>query len=65
MAGSLESAEPPEEAAPTEPAHEHEDVQAQPKVNRTDRGSLRGKIHIADDFDDMPEGWDEFFGKDE
>ncbi|MFF6887440.1 type II toxin-antitoxin system Phd/YefM family antitoxin [Streptomyces sp. NPDC012421] len=32
------------------------------KVHRTDFGSLRGRITIADDFDELPEGWDETFG---
>ncbi len=35
------------------------------KVQRTDCGSLRGKIHLADDFDEMPDGWDEIFGTNE
>ncbi|MEU2657543.1 type II toxin-antitoxin system prevent-host-death family antitoxin [Streptomyces sp. NPDC007325] len=32
------------------------------KVHRTDFGSLRGRIKLADDFDELPEGWDETFG---
>ncbi|MFI8370465.1 type II toxin-antitoxin system Phd/YefM family antitoxin [Streptomyces sp. NPDC085466] len=32
------------------------------KVHRTDFGSLRGRITVADDFDELPEGWDETFG---
>ncbi|MFE9043293.1 type II toxin-antitoxin system Phd/YefM family antitoxin [Streptomyces sp. NPDC007818] len=32
------------------------------KVHRTDFGSLRGQITVADDFDELPEGWDETFG---
>ncbi|NGN66244.1 type II toxin-antitoxin system Phd/YefM family antitoxin [Streptomyces sp. A7024] len=39
-------------------------VPLRPKVKRTGRGSLRGRIHIHDDFDDMPEGWEEYFGRD-
>lgn len=32
------------------------------KVHRTDYGSLKGRITVADDFDELPEGWDEAFG---
>ncbi|MFD5765646.1 type II toxin-antitoxin system Phd/YefM family antitoxin [Streptomyces sp. NPDC127049] len=32
------------------------------KVHRTDDGSLRGRIKLSDDFDELPEGWDETFG---
>ncbi|WP_455358999.1 type II toxin-antitoxin system Phd/YefM family antitoxin [Streptomyces sp. SYSU K21746] len=34
------------------------------KVQRTDYGSLRGQIEIADDFDELPEGFAEAFGAD-
>ncbi|MDX2291036.1 MULTISPECIES: type II toxin-antitoxin system Phd/YefM family antitoxin [Streptomyces] len=33
------------------------------KVHRTDYGSLKGRITIADDFDELPEGWGEAFGE--
>ena len=26
------------------------------------RGIYKGQIHIADDFDDLPDGWEEAFG---
>lgn len=32
------------------------------RIRRTDYGSLRGTIEIADDFDDLPEGFDDAFG---
>lgn len=32
------------------------------KVNRTDYGSLRGQIHIPDDFDELPDDIAEAFG---
>lgn len=35
------------------------------KVRRTDYGSLKGRITVTDDFDDLPEGFDEAFGVDE
>ncbi|MFE9632251.1 type II toxin-antitoxin system Phd/YefM family antitoxin [Streptomyces sp. NPDC006463] len=31
------------------------------KVRRTDYGSLAGRIEIADDFDDLPDGFGEAF----
>ncbi|MFJ6086119.1 type II toxin-antitoxin system Phd/YefM family antitoxin [Streptomyces sp. NPDC092369] len=37
-------------------------VPLRPKVNRTDRGSLRGQIHIPDDFDVLPDDIAEAFG---
>jgi prevent-host-death family protein len=33
-----------------------------PKVKRTGRGSLRGRIHISDDFDELPEDLADAFG---
>ncbi|EST37176.1 hypothetical protein N566_14460 [Streptomycetaceae bacterium MP113-05] len=30
-------------------------VPLRPKVRRTGRGSLRGQIHIPDDFDELPD----------
>ncbi|MGW0547678.1 type II toxin-antitoxin system Phd/YefM family antitoxin [Streptomyces altiplanensis] len=33
-----------------------------PKVRRTGRGSLRGRIHIPDDFDELPDDIAEAFG---
>jgi prevent-host-death family protein len=34
-----------------------------PKRSRAHiRGSLKGKIWMADDFDELPEGWAEAFG---
>ncbi|MFC9942326.1 type II toxin-antitoxin system Phd/YefM family antitoxin [Streptomyces pratensis] len=32
------------------------------KVNRTDYGSLRGQIHIPEDFDELPDDIAEAFG---
>ncbi|MGW1775048.1 type II toxin-antitoxin system Phd/YefM family antitoxin [Streptomyces sp. NPDC002104] len=32
------------------------------KVRRTDYGSLRGLVEIADDFDELPDGFAEAFG---
>ncbi|MBW5485448.1 type II toxin-antitoxin system Phd/YefM family antitoxin [Streptomyces bambusae] len=32
------------------------------KVRRTDYGVLAGRVHIHDDFDELPDGWDEAFG---
>ncbi|MFJ8924456.1 type II toxin-antitoxin system Phd/YefM family antitoxin [Streptomyces sp. NPDC102415] len=32
------------------------------KVRRTGRGSLRGQIHIPDDFDELPDDIAEAFG---
>ncbi|MFE5830095.1 MULTISPECIES: type II toxin-antitoxin system Phd/YefM family antitoxin [unclassified Streptomyces] len=32
------------------------------KVLRTDYGSFRGRITVADDFDDLPDGFAEAFG---
>ncbi|CAM5465826.1 hypothetical protein SAVIM338S_03037 [Streptomyces avidinii] len=32
------------------------------KVMRTDYGSLRGRVEIADDFDELPDGFAEAFG---
>lgn len=37
-------------------------VPLRPKVNRTGRGSLRGRLHIADDFDELPDDLAEHFG---
>ncbi|MEV6262295.1 type II toxin-antitoxin system prevent-host-death family antitoxin [Streptomyces sp. NPDC051784] len=37
-------------------------VPLHPKVRRTGRGSLRGQIHIADDFDELPDDIAEAFG---
>jgi prevent-host-death family protein len=37
-------------------------VPLHPKVQRTGRGSLRGRIHIADDFDELPDDLSEAFG---
>ncbi|MFI8005625.1 type II toxin-antitoxin system prevent-host-death family antitoxin [Streptomyces sp. NBC_01341] len=37
-------------------------VPLHPKVRRTGRGSLRGRIHIPDDFDDLPDDIAEAFG---
>jgi prevent-host-death family protein len=37
-----------------------------PKRSRAEfHGSLKGKIWMADDFDELPEGWAEAFGIDE
>ncbi|MER6192611.1 type II toxin-antitoxin system prevent-host-death family antitoxin [Streptomyces cyaneofuscatus] len=33
-----------------------------PKVRRTGRGSLAGRIHIADGFDELPDGIADAFG---
>ncbi|GAA4656899.1 type II toxin-antitoxin system prevent-host-death family antitoxin [Streptomyces chumphonensis] len=32
------------------------------KVRRTGRGSLRGRVHIADDFDELPDDLADAFG---
>ncbi|MFI5620685.1 type II toxin-antitoxin system Phd/YefM family antitoxin [Streptomyces sp. NPDC051567] len=32
------------------------------KIHRTDYGSLKGQIEIADDFDELPDGFAEAFG---
>lgn len=37
-------------------------VPLHPKVRRTGRGSLRGQIHIPDDFDELPDDVAEAFG---
>jgi antitoxin (DNA-binding transcriptional repressor) of toxin-antitoxin stability system len=37
-------------------------VPLRPKVQRTDLGSLRGQIHIADDFDELPDDIADAFG---
>ncbi len=37
-------------------------VPLRPKVRRTGRGSLRGQIHIPDDFDELPDDIAEAFG---
>jgi prevent-host-death family protein len=37
-------------------------VPLHPKVRRTGRGSLRGQIHIPDDFDELPDDIAEAFG---
>ncbi|MGW4626713.1 type II toxin-antitoxin system Phd/YefM family antitoxin [Streptomyces rubiginosohelvolus] len=37
-------------------------VPLRPKVRRTGRGSLAGHIHIADDFDELPEDIADAFG---
>ncbi|WP_329038071.1 type II toxin-antitoxin system prevent-host-death family antitoxin [Streptomyces sp. NBC_00178] len=37
-------------------------VPLHPKVRRTGRGSLRGRIHIPDDFDELPDDIAEAFG---
>lgn len=37
-------------------------VPLRPKVRRTGRGSLRGRIRIADDFDELPDDLSEAFG---
>ncbi|MEV7104411.1 type II toxin-antitoxin system Phd/YefM family antitoxin [Streptomyces atroolivaceus] len=37
-------------------------VPLHPKVRRTGRGSLRGQIHVPDDFDELPEDIAEAFG---
>ncbi|MCP3822683.1 type II toxin-antitoxin system Phd/YefM family antitoxin [Streptomyces sp. A3M-1-3] len=34
------------------------------KVQRTDYGSLKGQVAIADDFDELPDGFAEAFGVD-
>lgn len=33
-------------------------------VQRTDYGSLRGQVEIAEDFDELPDGFAEAFGVD-
>ncbi|WSJ91116.1 type II toxin-antitoxin system prevent-host-death family antitoxin [Streptomyces sp. NBC_01304] len=37
-------------------------VPLRPKVRRTGRGSLRGRIHIPDDFDALPDDIADAFG---
>ncbi|WP_327367864.1 type II toxin-antitoxin system Phd/YefM family antitoxin [Streptomyces sp. NBC_01217] len=37
-------------------------VPLHPKVDRTDYGVLRGQIHIAEDFDDLPDDIADAFG---
>ncbi|MFJ9685411.1 type II toxin-antitoxin system Phd/YefM family antitoxin [Streptomyces bacillaris] len=37
-------------------------VPLRPKVRRTGRGSLAGRIRIADDFDDLPDDIADAFG---
>ena len=37
-------------------------VPLRPKVRRTGRGSLRGQVRIADDFDELPDDLAEAFG---
>ncbi|MFD9287026.1 type II toxin-antitoxin system Phd/YefM family antitoxin [Streptomyces sp. NPDC060030] len=37
-------------------------VPLHPKVRRTGRGSLRGQIHIPDDFDEFPDDIADAFG---
>ncbi|MFJ8887637.1 type II toxin-antitoxin system Phd/YefM family antitoxin [Streptomyces sp. NPDC102402] len=37
-------------------------VPLHPKVRRTGRGSLRGQIHIPDDFDELPDDIADAFG---
>ncbi|MFD4125181.1 type II toxin-antitoxin system Phd/YefM family antitoxin [Streptomyces globisporus] len=37
-------------------------VPLRPKVRRTGRGSLAGHIHIADDFDELPDDIADAFG---
>lgn len=37
-------------------------VPLHPKVKRTGRGSLRGRIHIPDDFDELPDDLTDAFG---
>jgi prevent-host-death family protein len=37
-------------------------VPLHPKVKRTDCGSLRGQIHISDDFDELPDDLADAFG---
>ncbi|MBM7441877.1 type II toxin-antitoxin system Phd/YefM family antitoxin [Streptomyces sp. HB132] len=37
-------------------------VPLHPKVRRTGRGSLRGRIHIPDDFDELPDDIADAFG---
>lgn len=37
-------------------------VPLRPKVQRTGRGSLRGAIHIADDFEELPDDIADSFG---
>ncbi|MER6100060.1 type II toxin-antitoxin system prevent-host-death family antitoxin [Streptomyces sp. NPDC001728] len=35
------------------------------RPRRGDHGTLKGRIPASDDFDDLPEGFDEAFGDDE
>ncbi|WP_066948500.1 type II toxin-antitoxin system Phd/YefM family antitoxin [Streptomyces lushanensis] len=37
-------------------------VPLRPEVRRTGRGSLKGRIRIADDFDELPDGIADEFG---
>ncbi|MEU5656203.1 type II toxin-antitoxin system prevent-host-death family antitoxin [Streptomyces sp. NPDC047737] len=37
-------------------------VPLHPKVRRTGRGSLRGQVHIPDDFDELPDDIADAFG---
>lgn len=37
-------------------------VPLRPKMKRSGRGSLRGEIHIPDDFDELPDDIAEAFG---
>ncbi|MEU2773955.1 type II toxin-antitoxin system prevent-host-death family antitoxin [Streptomyces sp. NPDC007162] len=37
-------------------------VPLRPKVRRTARGSLRGRIHIPEDFDELPDDIADAFG---
>lgn len=37
-------------------------VPLRPKVQRTERGSLRGRIHLGDDFDELPDDLADTFG---
>ncbi|MDT0381970.1 type II toxin-antitoxin system Phd/YefM family antitoxin [Streptomyces sp. RKND-216] len=37
-------------------------VPLRPTVRRTGRGSLRGQIHLHDDFDELPDDLAEAFG---
>jgi prevent-host-death family protein len=37
-------------------------VPLRPEVRRTGRGSLRGAIHLAEDFDDLPDDLADAFG---
>ncbi|MFI5686028.1 type II toxin-antitoxin system Phd/YefM family antitoxin [Streptomyces sp. NPDC051636] len=37
-------------------------VPLRPKVNRTDYGTLRGQVHIPEDFDELPDDIADAFG---